>query len=227
MSEHSKDTMTGEESFILLSLKEKQSKKLAQVFGSDTCRTILEYMASKDFVTETDIAHDLQLPLSTVHYNIKALHETRMLTADEFHYSEKGKEVPHYKLANKFIVIAPQAEKSVMDQLRKFVPISVGIVAVGAVFTLGALLLRGGGSFGGAQNTLLMDAAPRAFEKTIESAPAVVSATLDSSESFTSCLSQASAFPWIHVIGAFLVGVALTALTIFLLKKCRAKKRVK
>jgi DNA-binding transcriptional ArsR family regulator len=122
-----------EESFMLLSLKEKESKKLAQVIGSDTCRKILDFLTEKEFTTETDAAKELKIPLSTVHYNFKALMESGLVIADEYHYSGKGKEVPHYKLAKKFIIIAPKNEKGVMDKLKKFWPlaaVSLGVAAV-------------------------------------------------------------------------------------------------
>jgi len=66
-----------EESFMLVSLKESKAKKLAEVIGNDTCRKILDFLASKKSATETEISKDLNIPISTVHYNLKHLLKVR------------------------------------------------------------------------------------------------------------------------------------------------------
>ena len=87
--------------FILVSLKEEESKKLAQIISNDTSRKILDFLAEKE-ATESEIASKLDIPISTVHYNLQALVKGSLVEADEYHYSKKGKEVLHYKLANKY-----------------------------------------------------------------------------------------------------------------------------
>ena len=160
-----------DESFMLLSLKERQSKKLAQVISNETARKILDFLTDNEFATETTIAEKLKLPLSTVHYNMKALVESKLVIADEYHYSQKGKEVPHYKLAKKFIVIAPSDDESVMDRLRKFWPISAIAVGVGVIITVAQRLFSAGGTL--ATTNADMMASPLAA-KTLEAAPAAM-----------------------------------------------------
>ena len=87
-------------SFLLVSLKEDKAKELAQVISNASCRKILDYLAEKEDATETELAKKLGIPISTVHYNLKHLVKGGLVIVDEFHYSEKGKEVNHYKLAN-------------------------------------------------------------------------------------------------------------------------------
>ena len=60
------------EKFLLVSLQEDKAKKLAQVVTNDNCRRILDYLADRE-ATETDLAKKLNLPISTVHYNLKQL----------------------------------------------------------------------------------------------------------------------------------------------------------
>jgi len=121
------------EPFMLVSLKEEKAKKLSHVLSNKTAVKILEYLAGKD-ATESQIAKALKIPLSTVNYNMKQLLEAKLVTSDEFHYSEKGKEVSHYKLANKYIIIAPTAEdETFLQHLKKFVPAFVGLAVIGAV----------------------------------------------------------------------------------------------
>ena len=100
--------MAKKDKFLLVSLQEKKAQKLAQVISNPTSRRILDYLADHDHATETRIAKELEIPLPTVHYNLQQLVKGGLVSADEFHYSEKGKEVIHYSLANKYIIIAPK-----------------------------------------------------------------------------------------------------------------------
>lgn len=124
--------MAKEESFMLVSLEESKAKKLAQVISNDTSRKILDLLAKKD-ATETEISNQLNIPISTVHYNLKALMEANLILVEEYHYSEKGKEVNHYKLANKLIIIAPKENPSLKDALKKFLPITLISIGVAAI----------------------------------------------------------------------------------------------
>lgn len=113
------------ETFMLVSLKEDKAKKLAQAMSSTTCRKILDFLANKE-ATETEIAEKLNIPISTVHYNLSQLKESKLVETEEFHYSKKGKEVLHYKLANKYIIIAPKENDShIMDALKNLIPVSL------------------------------------------------------------------------------------------------------
>jgi DNA-binding transcriptional ArsR family regulator len=117
------------ENFVLVSLNENKAKELAQVMSNESCRKILDYLAEKE-ATETDLAKRLELPLSTVHYNLKHLVEAGLVTAEEFHYSEKGKEVNHYKLANKYVIIAPKSTFGLKEKLKSVLPIALGAVLI-------------------------------------------------------------------------------------------------
>lgn len=119
------------EKFLLVSLHEEKSKRLAQVLSNDTSRHILDYLADRE-ATESELAKALNLPLSTVHYNLQALIDGGLVVAEEFHYSEKGKEVMHYKLANKYIIIAPKSVFGVKEKLRSILPtiFIIGVVAL-------------------------------------------------------------------------------------------------
>jgi DNA-binding transcriptional ArsR family regulator len=125
------------EKFLLVSLEESKAKRLAQVITNDTSRRILDHLAERQDATESQMAKDLGIPLPTVHYNLKALVDARLVEAKEFHYSPKGKEVLHYTLANRYIIIAPKgAAAGIRDKLKSLLP-AVGIVgAVGYAYQL-------------------------------------------------------------------------------------------
>ena len=112
------------ESFVLVSLKEAKARKLAKVLNNDSCRKILDQLTVKES-TETDIAKKLNLPISTVHYNLKHLLDAGLITAEEFHYSSKGREVNHYKLANKYIIIAPKSTFGLKERLKSVLPVAL------------------------------------------------------------------------------------------------------
>lgn len=129
--------MVNEESFILVSLEEKKAKKLAEVISNDTCRRILEFL-TKEEATETKLSKELGLPISTIHYNLKHLVEANLVKVDEFHYSEKGKEVNHYSISNKLIIIAPKSAESskIKESLKKIWPVGLIALLVSGVMQL-------------------------------------------------------------------------------------------
>ena len=120
------------EKFLLVSLKESKAKKLAQVISNETCRKILDYLAEKE-ATETELAKKLTIPISTAHYNLKCLMDGGLVIADEFHYSEKGKEVLHYKLANKYIIIAPKTVYGIKEKLKSVLPVTLLVAATAGI----------------------------------------------------------------------------------------------
>jgi DNA-binding transcriptional ArsR family regulator len=118
--------------FLLVSLEESESKSLAQVISNDTARKILDFLSkSEAAATETDVSKKLKLPLSTVHYNLQALVKANLVVTEEFHYSEKGKEVLHYSLANQLIIMAPKktSVESFKERLKGLLPIAIISVA--------------------------------------------------------------------------------------------------
>jgi len=142
-----------EEKFILVSLKEDEAKKLAQVISNNTSRKILDILSDGSH-TESEISEKLSLPLSTVHYNMQALLKAKLVQAEEYHYSKKGKEVLHYSLASKYVIIAPKdAPGNLKERLKRIIP--AGLIAVAGA---GAIeLFNRWGSWGA-------NAAPQAFD---------------------------------------------------------------
>jgi DNA-binding transcriptional ArsR family regulator len=131
--------------FLLVNLGESESKDLAQVISNDTARKILDFLSKNESATETDIARMMTLPLSTVHYNLQALVKANLVLTEEFHYSEKGKEVLHYSLANKLIIIAPKKVNAdtFREKLRGLLPIALISVATAGVIELSSMFSNG------------------------------------------------------------------------------------
>lgn len=121
--------------FLLVDLNESKTKKLAETITSPTSRKILNYLVEKDD-TEANIAKELGMPISTVHYHLQKLQEASLVIVEEFHYSEKGREVNHYKLANKYIIIAPRKVSGLKEKLKGILPVGAAIVGISAIIKL-------------------------------------------------------------------------------------------
>jgi len=125
--------MVKREKFVLVNLKESKSKELAQVISNDTCRKILDYLGEKD-ASESEISGKLNTPISTIHYNMQQLVKVGLVRVDEFKWSEKGKEINLYKLAKKFIIIAPEDTKGLKTFLNGILPAAlIGVVGAGLI----------------------------------------------------------------------------------------------
>jgi len=201
--------------FLLISLDEKKSKKIAEAINNDTGRKILDQLSKKE-CTESDLSKDLNIPISTIHYNIKQLMEANLVIVDEFHYSSKGKEVNHYKLANKYIIIAPkQTDNRFMEALQKILPLTIITAVVGGVLTAFRLFTAGGAK---ATASYAMDASPKLMAA---SAPEAVSAgarTIPQAVEVTRPFLQSEMVTW------FFIG-ALSIIIIYFLYEVMKKRK--
>jgi DNA-binding transcriptional ArsR family regulator len=122
--------------FLLVDLNESKTKKLAETITSITSRKILNHLAEKDHDTEKNIATTLSIPISTVHYHLQKLTEAKLLEVKEFHYSQKGREVNHYKLANKYIIIAPKKVSGLREKLQGILPVALTALGISAIIKI-------------------------------------------------------------------------------------------
>ncbi len=113
---------------LFVDLNDAKLKSVGETITSDTSRKILSFLMEKE-ATESAIATGLGIPISTVHYHLLKLQQAGLVHVLEFHYSEKGREVNHYKLASQYIVIGPKRE-GILAKLK---------IAVSAVLTVGVV----------------------------------------------------------------------------------------
>lgn len=154
--------------FLLVDLNETKTKKLVETITSDTSRKILNYLTEKED-TETNIAGELKIPISTVHYHLQKLVESRLVIVEEFHYSKKGREINHYKLANKYIIIAPKNVSGLREKLKSILPVAIAILGISVIIkfvsNLGQQsLAKSGVMMQAAMDESFMDAAPMIAE---------------------------------------------------------------
>jgi len=158
--------------FLLVDLNEPKTKKLAETITSETSRKILNHLVEKE-ETEANIAKMLNLPISTVHYHLQKLQEATLITAEEFHYSQKGREVLHYKLANKYIIIAPKHVSGLKEKLKGILPALIAAVGISAIIKFVQSASQAAPAMG-VTESLSADAAPQAAMKFAATAPQVV-----------------------------------------------------
>lgn len=199
-----------ENKFLLVNLNEEKTKKLAEIISSSTSRQILNYLAEKE-ATETELAEKLNLPLSTAHYHLQKLQEGGLVLAEEFHYSKKGREVNHYKLANKYIIIAPRETKGLRSKLRSILPIGLAIAGISVIIEL-------------AQRSTMQFGRVAGFgaEKALMTAPTVA----DESTALANQAVQVSTLPlWAHIGLWFLVGGLSAIILYIIIELIRGRKK--
>jgi len=190
-----------DEKFLLVSLNEDKAKKLAQIISNDTCRKIIDFLAEKES-TESEIAKQLNVPISTVHYNLQQLMKSKLVDADEFHYSKKGKEINHYRLANKYIIIAPKDAPRIKTALRKILPIALITIVSAAVIEFVNIFFRTSGNLMSTKSSIDMGV-QEAEVLTAKAVPEIAR-------------SVATSSIWQHISIWFLIG-GLTVIIFYLL----------
>ncbi|MBM3233907.1 helix-turn-helix transcriptional regulator [Candidatus Pacearchaeota archaeon] len=129
------------EKYLLFSLDDEKSKKLGEVISNPSCKKIMNLLAENE-MSETEIANTLEMPINTAEYNIKKLVEAGLIEKAEHWWSVKGKKIPIYKLANKYIVISPKPSSK--NALKTILPVAIisGIIALLIKYFSGNFNLR-------------------------------------------------------------------------------------
>ncbi|MFP4118455.1 MAG: ArsR/SmtB family transcription factor [Candidatus Woesearchaeota archaeon] len=172
-------------------LELEDASRLAKTLSSPTCKKILDHLENKEQATASELSSALDIALSTVHYHLKALSRTGIVDDSSFHYSEKGKEVIHYTLRDKAIIIIPRknsASSTLRKQLQSLAP---GILTVAA--------LAGG--------SLIYKGIESSKERVSESAPRMLEAAADVSSSAAGASSTPITLSSLISSPEFLIGL--------------------
>lgn len=108
-----------------------ESRKITQILSNETSLKILELLGEKS-MSASNIAEELNLPLTTVKYNLDSLVESDLIKVKQIKWSQKGRQVKIYESVEKVIVLVPSKnsidELSIINILRKYIGV------VGAAF---------------------------------------------------------------------------------------------
>ncbi|WP_340819717.1 helix-turn-helix domain-containing protein [Methanolobus sp. WCC4] len=122
---------TNSDKVLIVPLSE-DSKRITQVLSNEKAMKMLDILADRP-MSASDVAEQLELPLTTVKYNLDGLVEADLIKVKETKWSKKGRQIKIYEPVQKFIVVAPGSTKddrsSIISMLKKY----LGLVA-GAVF---------------------------------------------------------------------------------------------
>ncbi|MDD3245849.1 MAG: winged helix-turn-helix domain-containing protein [Methanosarcina sp.] len=107
------------------------SRKLTQVLSNETSLKILEILGKKS-MSATNIAEELNLPLTTVKYNLDSLVESDLIKVKQIKWSQKGRQVKIYESVEKLIVLVPSRHS--MDKLSIISLLQKYMGVIGAAF---------------------------------------------------------------------------------------------
>lgn len=205
---------------LVLSLLDEKTKRIGHIMSNASARKIVEFMQMNPTTTESELASQLSIPISTVHYNLQQLQEIGLVDSDEFTYSKKGKKINHYKLTHPYILISPTELNGVKQKLRSVLPVGLILTAGAGVFYA---LQRFVGSRGTLSMTSYMEAESPARTGTDEAASSAMDdavAELAQSEAVHSGvregLQKVGESMVVHGVIWFIVGV-IAALGLYLL----------
>ncbi|MCL7414000.1 MAG: helix-turn-helix domain-containing protein [ANME-2 cluster archaeon] len=135
------EIVNNSEKLIVLPLGE-ESKKITQVITNNTARQVMELLADQP-MSVSDMANKLDVPLTTIKYNIENLVDVGLAKVERIKYSEKGRQVKIYGPVRKLIVVVPEKtdSTSIAEILKKY----LGVV-LAAVFASGIVEILTGRS---------------------------------------------------------------------------------
>lgn len=111
-----------ESTYIMANLDDEKAEALGKIIANKTSRKILNLLAKKA-QTESDLAKELKIPISTIDYNIKQLVKAKLIETKDYYWSEKGNKMPIYSLSKKLVLIAPQGTSVIRSKIRNLFPI--------------------------------------------------------------------------------------------------------
>ncbi len=108
-----------------------ESRKITQILSNETSLKILELLGKKS-MSATNIAEELNIPLTTVKYNLDSLFESDLIKVKQIKWSQKGRQIKIYESVEKLIVLVPS--RNSMDKLSIISLLQKYIGVIGAAF---------------------------------------------------------------------------------------------
>jgi DNA-binding transcriptional ArsR family regulator len=93
--------------YVMIDLDDPRTSRLADVISNKTCKHILGALAEQE-LSESELAHNLKVPLNTINYNVKKLFEAGLVEKTKTFWSSRGRKVQAYRISEKKIVISPK-----------------------------------------------------------------------------------------------------------------------
>ena len=129
---------------VVIQPGDERAQKIARAMASQTANAIIQTFGDGP-LTSSEVARQMAIPITTASYHIENLLDAGLLEVMETRWSEKGREVKVYGLANQVLIIASPASdlRSVLKKYATLFGIVV-LASLGLWALLPALLPFGG-----------------------------------------------------------------------------------
>lgn len=115
---------------MIIPLSDDRLRKVARALSNETAVTVLQKLVEKS-MSATELSESLNLPLTTVEYNIDALLEAELIKVDRVKFSQKRRDIKYYAPVKRALIFAPEkTEKGVIGFLKKALPVLIAVVLI-------------------------------------------------------------------------------------------------
>ncbi len=91
---------------VVIQPGDERAQKIARAMASQTANAVIQAFGGGP-LTSSEVARLMKIPITTASYHIDNLLDAGLLEVTETRWSEKGREVKVYALANQVLIIAP------------------------------------------------------------------------------------------------------------------------
>ena len=121
---------------VVIQPGDERAQRIARAMASQTANAIIQAFGSGP-LTSSEVARAMAIPITTATYHIENLLNAGLIEVMETRWSEKGREVKVYGLANQVVIIAPP-ESDLRSVLKKYAML-FGIVILASAGLWGLL----------------------------------------------------------------------------------------
>lgn len=115
---------------VVIQPGDERAQKIARAMASQTANAVIQAFGSGP-LTSSEVARRMGIPITTASYHIDNLLDAGLLEVMETRWSEKGREVKVYGLANQVLIIA-SPESDLRSVLQKYATL-FGIVILASI----------------------------------------------------------------------------------------------
>lgn len=127
---------------VVIQPGDERAQKIARAMASQTANAIIQTFGGGP-LTSSEVARQMKIPITTASYHIENLLDAGLLEVMETRWSEKGREVKVYGLANQVLIIAPPVS-DLRSVLQKYTTLfGILIFASASLLTFLPLVLPG------------------------------------------------------------------------------------
>ncbi len=115
---------------VVIQPGDERAQKIARAMASQTANAVIQAFGGGP-LTSSEVARQMAIPITTASYHIVNLLDAGLLEVMETRWSEKGREVKVYGLANQVLIIAPPVS-DLRSVLKKYATL-FGIVVLASL----------------------------------------------------------------------------------------------